>query len=99
MNVRLALPVLICLARAWTISGEFKKAMEVGQHEDRRTIRRRQGVDAADGGQRIAATGIGWCCSGRESASRWQCPRLPAASSAGGRAWQSRPGRRHARGK
>ena len=37
----------------------IQEAMEVGQHENRRAILRRQGVDRADGGQRIAAAGIG----------------------------------------
>ena len=37
----------------------LQKAMEVGQHENRRAIRRRQGIDRTDSGQRIATASIG----------------------------------------
>ena len=59
MNVRLSLPVVICLVIAWITSGLLMKTVEINQHQQGRAIRRRQGIDRADGHQRIIAARIG----------------------------------------
>ena len=97
MNVRLLLPVLICLARAWMISGEFKKRWKLASTRiaelsaDAKALIERM---AASGSLPPASAGLFW----PESASRWRYPRRRAASSGRGRAGRSRPGHRRVRG-
>ena len=61
MNVRFGLPGADLLGQGLDDLRRIQKAMEVGQHENRRAILRRQGIDRADSGQRIAAAGVGGC--------------------------------------
>ena len=39
--------------------GRLQEAVEVDQHQERRAVGRRQGVEGPDGGQRIVAAGVG----------------------------------------
>ena len=56
--MRFCLPLVICAARAWMISGLLQEAVEVDQHQQRGTVGRAQGIQRANGGQRIVAAGI-----------------------------------------
>ena len=52
-------PRLICWAKAWTISADCRKRWKLTSTKMAEAVGRRQGVDRADGCQRVVATGVG----------------------------------------